>query len=84
MNGPEHYRKAEECAAKADHILFQKGGSTQGEREVAAALAQLAQVHAQLAQVAATMNTASSPDYPIAEPPSAYDGAELTWRDVLS
>jgi hypothetical protein len=49
MTGPDHYRKAEELAAKADDYLGQGEG-----QESAAVRAAVAQIHATLALAAAT------------------------------
>jgi hypothetical protein len=50
MTAPEHFRRAEELAAKASEYLAHEDG-----RESAAAWAALAQVHARLALAAAIM-----------------------------
>ena len=49
MTGPDHYRKAEELAAKADEYLGQGEG-----QHSAAVWAAVAQIHATLALAAAT------------------------------
>lgn len=73
--GPEHYRQAEEllCVGFAS--------------EYAPVAFAAAAVHAQLAMVAAHINTKSSPEFPLAEPPSSYvdetTGPDLTWKDVI-
>lgn len=48
MTGPDHYRKAEELAAKAHRLLGQGEG-----QDTAAVWAAVAQVHATLAHAAA-------------------------------
>lgn len=52
MTGPEHYREAERLVDQAHHFAYGDGGDT----AVGAALAAEAQVHATLAQVAATVD----------------------------
>ena len=49
MTGPQHYRKAEELAEQAYKLIGQGGG-----QDTAADWAAVAQVHATLAQAAAT------------------------------
>jgi hypothetical protein len=49
MTGPDHYRKAEELAAKADEYLMQEA-----DRTIVVRWAAAAQVHATLALAAAT------------------------------
>jgi len=57
MTGPEHYRRAEELAAKADEYLGQ------GEGQASAAVwAAVAQIHATLAVAAATALGTRAPD----------------------
>lgn len=58
MDGPGHYRKAEQLAARADKLLGQ--GDGQG---TAAAWAAAAQVHATLALAAATALGVNLPHY---------------------
>jgi hypothetical protein len=57
MTGPDHYRKAEELAAKADEYV----GRGEGQ-ESAAVWAAVAQIHATLALAAATALGTRSPD----------------------
>lgn len=90
MTGPEHYRAAERLLAEGEKVVRElraaKGDEARRDAlgKQAAGIWQQAQAHAALAQVAATLNTASAPDYPMAEPPSAYESDDLTWRDVLA
>lgn len=76
--GPEHYAEAERL------LKFAAETGMQPEQQWAVAAAA---VHAQLAMVAAHINTKSSPEFPLAEPPSAYvdetTGPDLTWKDVV-
>ncbi|MEV5001985.1 hypothetical protein [Nocardioides sp. LML1-1-1.1] len=59
MNGPEHYRLAEDLAHDARLILERQTPSTANEANIgAAALAAVAQVHATLALAAAMAHTA--------------------------
>jgi hypothetical protein len=53
MNGPDHYRKAEECAIWAHKLLLLEEGS----QDAAAAWAAIAQAHATLAHTAAIAGT---------------------------
>lgn len=56
MSGPEHYRAAEDLAHDARLILERQTPNTGAEANAgASALAELAQVHATLALVAATV-----------------------------
>lgn len=57
MTGPEHYRRAEELAAKADEYLGQGEG-----QDSAAVWAAVAQIHATLAVAAATALGTRDPD----------------------
>lgn len=58
MNGPGHYRKAEQLAAEAEKLLGQGDGQS-----TAAAWAAAAQVHATLALAAATALGVNLPHY---------------------
>jgi hypothetical protein len=58
VTGPEHFRRAEELAAKAEEYLGQ--GDGQGSAAVWAAVAQ---VHATLALATAAETVRSRPDY---------------------
>ena len=58
MTGPEHFRKAEELAAKAGEYLGQGDG-----QDSAAVWAAVAQVHANLALATAAETVRSRPDY---------------------
>jgi hypothetical protein len=57
MTGPDHYRKAEELAVKADEYLGQGEG-----QQSAAVWAAVAQIHATLALAAATALAKTGPD----------------------
>jgi hypothetical protein len=57
MTGPDHYRKAEELAAKAGEYLGQGEG-----QDSAAVRAAVAQIHATLALAAATAVGANAAD----------------------
>jgi hypothetical protein len=57
MTGPEHFRKAEQLAAKAGEYLGRGDG-----QDTAAVWAAVAQVHATLALAAATATGASGAD----------------------
>jgi len=54
--GPEHFRRAEELAAKANEYLGQGGG-----QDSAAVWAAVAQVHATLALAATELNSPVTP-----------------------
>ena len=58
MNGPEHYRRAEELAAEAHRLLGQGDGQA-----TAGAWPAVAQTHAVLALAAATAVGASGADH---------------------
>lgn len=79
--GPEHYAEAEQL------LVLARDRADHGFQERADFIVSRAAVHAQLAMVAAHINTKSSPEFPLAEPPSAYadetTGPDLTWKDVV-
>jgi hypothetical protein len=58
MDGSDHYRKAEELAAKAEEYLGQGDG-----QDSAAVWAAVAQVHATLALATAAETVRTRPDY---------------------
>jgi hypothetical protein len=58
MNGPEHYRRAEELAAEAQRLIGQGDGQATAGR-----LGRVAQIHAVLALAAATAVGASGADH---------------------
>ena len=58
MTGPEHFRRAEELAAKAEEYLGQGDG-----QDSAAVWAAVAQVHATLALATAAETVRTRPDH---------------------
>lgn len=77
MNGPEHYREAEQLLNSADVAIgqFEEHG-WEGKRLVAEGLTAQAQVHATLAQVAATADL-----FALAGPQSGQSAD--AWQAVL-
>jgi hypothetical protein len=63
MTGPEHFRKAEELAAKASEYLGQGDGQDTAAVLAAAVLAAVAQVHATLALATAAETVRTRPDH---------------------
>lgn len=87
MNGPEHYREAERLVAHSQNHTDQ--GNVADDTIAALAAAQ-AQVHATLAQVAATANADHHQNggfgSQLADPPNSWDdgtGGALTWEEAL-
>jgi hypothetical protein len=70
MTGPEHYLAAIRLANQANHFTYGDGA----DPDVGAALAAEAQVHATLAQTAATIEAASL---------RSVNGMPEAWRAVL-
>lgn len=65
MNGPEHYAEAQRLLANAQLAVVEATPSTITEAlDMQDRAARVAQVHATLAQVAATVETAFSACYP--------------------
>lgn len=82
MNGPQHYQRAEDLLRNAEQAIEQATENTFVEQATTAnALARIAQGHAQLAAVAAHVNSKSEPEFPLAPVPDLH--VDLTWKDVI-
>lgn len=82
MNGPAHYAEAEALLRNAAQLIERATEHTFVEAATTAnTLARIALGHAQLAAVAAHLNTKSPAEFPLAMAPDF--NADLTWKDVI-
>lgn len=87
MNGPEHFRRAEQLVAQS--IRQREQESHEDESPLSRLTMAQAQVHATLALVAAVANTErGNGSLTLADAPGAWDngrnGDGATWKSVLS